>query len=353
MRGYLFLLMLPVLLRGEFTWQTQENAPFEISLQWNTQQLSPPDSLHLEATFRYPSSYDLDSESLVERLIWTANALNPLFAIQHQNVMTATVADKQETKVNVVLNPLMMGLLDLSFLTVNFSPKDKTQKTVSIATPVLTVVVQPMQAHEVALPYAPLAPLETQFPLDLTQKNRQTLFKDPRRLANEKQKIQATLKTHTFPWLSAFILLGGGGIGWALYSTRRQWLGRRVKKEMVMNPQAKAQQALQALQEKHLPEQGLFKAYYGELTTILLTALQEHFGWHAISLTKEELAYNLKKQSTLSEEMMRKILKFLVEADQVKFANKESSLQLTQQANEKVQALIQSLFNKSREQNLT
>lgn len=345
MRWCLFVLAIPVLLRGEFTWQAEDSSPFELSLQWSAQQLSSHDSLHLDATFRYPSTYDLDIDPFVERLTWTANTLNPAFIVQHQEVTSALVADKQERKVKIVLSPLMTGPLDLSFLTVYFSPKDTTQKIVSIHTPVLTIDVLPIQTQVKALPYAPLASLETQFPLDLTQKNRQALLNDPERLAYEKQRTQDILKTHTFPWLSAFALFSGGGIGWALYSTRRQWFRHQVKKEMSASPEQKAQQALQALREKHLPEKGLFKAYYGELTTILLTALQEHFGWHAVSLTKEELAHFLREQAMLSGEMKKKILKFLVEADQVKFANKEPSLQLAQQADEKVQTLIQSLFS--------
>ncbi len=67
------------------------------------------------------------------------------------------------------------------------------------------------------LAYAPLAPLETQFPLGLTQANREFLIDNPQRLQEEMQRNRLQLAAHSFPWVAIVIFILAGGIGWIAY----------------------------------------------------------------------------------------------------------------------------------------
>ncbi len=68
--------------------------------------------------------------------------------------------------------------------------------------------------------------------------------------------------------------------------------------------------SIKKLQGSHPIKKEELKAYYGELTTILLIALQERLGIRAASLTTPELVQILKDQPSLASGIKEKMLSF-------------------------------------------
>lgn len=203
-----------------------------------------------------------------------------------------------------------------------------------------TDIDPPLSSEQIA----PLIPLNPQYPLSLTQTNRELFIDNPTHQAKEKKWIQDQLEAHTFPWLTLIILIGAGGIGWAAYLTRDDWFKNQLKPVKSISPKQQAEEALSALKKHHFLEQGLIHTYYMQLTSILLTALQARLDWKKKELTTSEITQALNTESILSLNQKQNLLSFLNEMDQVKFAGKQPSIEDAQQMDQSIHRFIQQLF---------
>jgi hypothetical protein len=335
---------------GEINWQADIHNPFAMTIKLSKKQILLDGLLDLEVDFRYPSSYQLNVEEVLDHLTWSANPLTPALLL-NQFTSSSKVSEEgiQSLLFKASLSPLKTGPLDISLLTVTFWPKNKTETPLNILTPVFNLQVLPLPSQTTPLSFAPLIPLEPQYPLDLTESNRQFLIENPDRKEEEKMRIQRMLDSHTFPWLTLVTLLGCGGIGWAAYLTRERWLKRQLKPKPALSPKEQADQALHALQAEHLLEQGLIQTYYAKLASILLSAIQGRVGWKTLELTTPELAQVFKKDSFLSVTQKEELLSTLAEIDKVKFAGKKTSREEAMQMDQHVQNLIRQLYTTSKE----
>jgi hypothetical protein len=346
MKFWLFLLGFPALLSGEMIWQADIQKPFAITIQLNSQQIPLDGLLDLEADFQYPSSYQLSVNSLLDKLTWSANPLFPKLSLYQSTIESIpTKEGLQIQRLHATLSPLVAGPLEISFLTITFLPKEKSQSPLPVLTPIFTLQVTPLSGQIPPLPTAPVIPLQPQFPLGLTEANRELLIDNPARIEEEKRRIQVTLDSHTFPWLTVLALLGCGGIGWTAYLTRERWYKRPSKPISTISPQQKVNQSLQNLQKGHLLEQGLIQTYYSELSSILMDALHSRASKLTSKLTTAELAHRLKDEHNLSSNQKRDVLSFLAEIDQVKFAGETPSLEHAKQMYHKIEGFIQQLYS--------
>jgi hypothetical protein len=344
MKSWLFLLLFPLLLNAEMTWQADTSKPFALSIKLSDQQVALDVSLNLEVDFQFPSSYQLKADTLRDQLAWSANPLAPSFSVDQWSLSPLEAKqDLQKQRLQATLTPLTTGSLVLSLLTVSFLPKDESLPPVRILTPVFHIQVLPPTISSASLPPAPLIPLEPQFPLGLTEANRQFLLDNSERWEKEKSHMQRILEEHTFPWLTLAILMGCGGIGWAAYLTRERWSKPLLKPAPSPSVKQQIHQAVKTLQARPWLEQGLIQNYYAELSSIFLVALQARLGWKTKEMTTAEIAQALKEEPTLSSPQKKDIVLFLTEMDQVKFAGKkpsaESARQLFQQVHDFVQQL--------------
>ena len=343
MKFWLFLIGLPSLLSSEIIWQADIEKPFAIILKLNSSTTTLDDLLNLDAHFQYPNSYELKTDELLNFLTWSANPLAPQLSID-QSILSPVPAKEglQAQHLQAKIRPLKLGSLDLSFLIVTFLPKDKSLSPFHVLTPVFSVQVLPSLTQINALPFAPLMPLEPQFPLDLTQANRQWLD-DPQRIEEEKKRIQYALKEHSFPWLGLLVFLGCGGLGWTAYLLRAYWPKYLSKSLPMPSPIQQALQALQALQERHLLEQNLISLYVTELISILLRALQNKLGRNIKNLTTTELSQILQNNSMLSAQQKEEFFFILTEINPLKYAAKSFSIKEAENMYQKIQLFIQRL----------
>lgn len=344
MKSWFFLLLFPLLLHAEITWQADIQKPFAVTIKLSNQQVALDGSLNLEADFQYPSSYQLQAETLRDQLAWSANPLAPSFSIDQWSLSPLEAEqDLQKQRLQATLTPLTTDSLVLSLLTVSFLPKDESQSPVRLLTPVFNIQVLSPAISSASLSSAPLIPLEPQFPLGLTEANRQFLLDNPKRWEEEKSHMQRILEEHTFPWLTLAILMGCGGLGWAAYLTRERWSKPLLKPAPLPSAKQQVHQAFQALKAKPWLEQGLMQNYYTELASILLNALQARLGWKTKEMTTAEIAQALKNESTFSSPQKKDVVLFLTEMDQVKFADKKPTVEATQQLFQQVHDFVQQL----------
>jgi hypothetical protein len=345
MRLWLLFLVLPFLLNAEAIWQADLPKPFMLTIKMHSQQMLLGDSLEVEVELHYPSSYQIDMTSLIDQWISSLNPLTPQWRlIQFQTSSLPTQEKIQAQHLSLKMAPITTGRLELSFLRVTFSPKETTLSPLSTLTPIFSVDVLPSPPLTAAsLSPAPLIPLEPEFPLGLTLKNRALLIDHPQQLEKVKVSLQIDLAKHAFPWVILILLLGCGGIGWTLYLVRERWPKRAVKTVMPISPKQQINQALQALQKQPF-NQEFATTYYAQLASLLLDALEARLGWKTKNSTTLELAQAMKQPSSLFPHQIEKVLSLLTEMDQVKFAGKKPSQPEIAQISQQVRELIQELI---------
>jgi len=108
----------------------------------------------------------------------------------------------------------------------------------------------------------------------------------------------------------------GGLIGW--------WWRTRDKEDFyapaALAPWEKATEALRALREKKLAEQGEHEPYFVELSAILRTYIEARFHLHAPEMTTPEFLQSATESGLLSAEQQVFLERFLKQSDRVKFA---------------------------------
>lgn len=340
MKGWFLLFAFPFLLSAEITWQADVQKPFALSIKLSSEKINLDDFLYLDAEFRYPLTHELNLEGLVDQLAWSANPLAPRLSV-YQTSIAALKAEEGviAQQLHAVIRPLAQGLLDVSFLNVAFQPKDKSHSPVEVLTPAFTIEVLPLK-EQTLLPFAPLIPLEPEFPLGLTEANRQFLWDGPERQKAEKEFLQRTIDRHTFPWVTLAVLIGFGGIGWTIYLMRDRLPKRKRKAPPAISPKQQAEKALQVLHKRKLIDQGLTQVHTAVLSSILLEALEVHAGRKLKELTTEELAKTLKKDSSFTQDQKNSIFLWLKEVDKIKFAGKKPSAEETRRLEQEAVRII-------------
>ena len=89
----------------------------------------------------------------------------------------------------------------------------------------LFLIAEESSSPPLSLSLAPLIPLEPEFPLELSERNRDLWIENPKRMEKEIEGMQDFLEEHTFPWLPLLLTLGFASITWMFYLTKVMWLG--------------------------------------------------------------------------------------------------------------------------------
>lgn len=326
-------LIFPLWLHGEIQWHSDLEVPFAIMLKVSSEQVKIGAPLEIEGTFHYPDSYEVDPFTLIEQLTWSANPLLPTFSLDHWEVLPVAVENKtQAQRLNVRLIPVQEGMQSVSFLTVPFLPKEKQDNALFVSTPIFSIQVNPLLAPPTST-FAPLATLDAQFPLGLTQANRQFL-EGSESLIKEKQRNQRLLQQHTFPWLSlllGLVLSGLGGLAYLMREPLKQWFNPQP----VVDPYQQAEQALTQLETTSLPPDEA----YTKLTSILLSFLEERIKIKRQGLTTREMRHQLAKHA-LPSHLKENIIAILKEADKAKFAGSYHSAHAFSDSLQKAKAII-------------
>ncbi len=340
--GLLFL-FLAAFLAGteEVSWQIQERE-FTIRLLLSSSEVALNDVVHLQALFSYPDSYQLETEGLLEHLLWHVNPLQPQWKVIRQNIDAPRIKEGiKEQSAIFLLQPLIVGTLDLSLLNVVFIPLHSYAKqSISLETTIFFIKVNPSLGFAInSLETAPLIPLVPQFPIDLTGVNRQKLL-SPQELIAEERRNQQILAQRNFPWLGFVFILFLGMSGLILLKLWQAYQKKRQAQFIPAQAQKKALQALKVLKQQDFPYQGMYKEFYTQLTDIIRYYLEERFRLPTTSQTTEEFLQRVSHFSLFQEQFKEQLSELLQEADQVKFAHYVPRLEDCEKAYQVVRKII-------------
>ena len=126
-----------------------------------------------------------------------------------------------------------------------------------------------------------------------------------------------------------FVLLGFG--------ISRIRLARKIR---MMTPGERALRELRMLLEKRLPDKGLFKDFYVELTMVVRRYIERRHGIRAPEQTTEEFLAAASSGERLPPATVSELQTFLTAADLIKFAGREATVAMSDEAAEKARGLI-------------
>lgn len=334
MRVFIFLFFIPFALFAEISWKSAEPKPFEIKITIDKSQANAGETIKFEADFIYPSNYKLDVDAILSNLTWSANPMNPLLHVYQYQISNEPHQEGiSKQHLAVEMTSLQNGQVDITAQEIVFHPIEKEKPPISIATPVFIVEILPAVTTEnsLSVPYAPLAPIEMQFPMNLSAENRQYFMDGAQRLAKEKRHIQMTLERHTFPWFSLMLLLGCAAVAWGVY-LMRSLLPERKKAAVI--PPATKEQIISKLANVHEED----------LSPLLQKIIRERLNIKAEHLTSDELSDVLKQQNQVSSAIKNNILELFRDMDRIKFAGIKPSSESTKQMSQKLKNIIDELY---------
>lgn len=313
----LYVLYVPLSPLSAESWtSTDLPPPFEIRLAFDKKTLELDEEFHLQLHARYPSSHQLDGSVLISRLVWAGNPFSPQVALGDVQANSSSEKDIQTLDLKAILYPMKEGELKLTFSTILFEPLKDSEKPVRVQTPIFPIHVLPSALTPSSLQFAPLAPLDIQFPLGLTEKNRRLFIDGPMQMEQQKAYNQSLWRKSQLPWLVLLFFLCLAGIGGMVYWQRKRLFPPRPLQPW--NPKEAANAALRAVEERKESSQAI-KTYYSELVNILRRILQDSWGISVRGKTAVELSRSVASLS-LPSEMKEKIFTFLNEVDLMKFA---------------------------------
>ncbi len=124
-----------------------------------------------------------------------------------------------------------------------------------------------------------------------------------------------------------------------LYGLTR--LSRRVR-EYRMSPLERALAELNRLLGRNLPERGLFKEFYIELTMVVRRYIERTHGIRAPEQTTQEFLAAAAQNARFTPDVLAQLRTFLESADLVKFAGQEATVAMTGDATGKAKSYIES-----------
>lgn len=130
-------------------------------------------------------------------------------------------------------------------------------------------------------------------------------------------------------------LLAVAGIGLiALIAYGLSKISARVK-EFRMSPMERAMAELQRLLGRNLPQRGLFKEFYIELTAVVRRYIERCHGIRAPEQTTEEFLAAAANHAAFTPEVLSSLRTFLESADLVKFAGREADNAMANEATDR------------------
>ncbi|MDA3925342.1 MAG: hypothetical protein PF904_11660 [Kiritimatiellae bacterium] len=113
-------------------------------------------------------------------------------------------------------------------------------------------------------------------------------------------------------------------------------------KEFRMTPIERAMTELERLLNRNLPDKGLYKDFYVELTMVVRRYIERSHNVRAPEQTTEEFLAAATDHPDFTEDVLKQLKIFLESADLVKFAGQKADKEMTDQAAEKARSYIKS-----------
>lgn len=140
------------------------------------------------------------------------------------------------------------------------------------------------------------------------------------------------------PKYIGFAILGLLVVALFVYGISKIRLHRRIRR---MTPSERALRELVLLIGRKLPEKGLFKDFYIELTMVVRRYIERRYGIRAPEQTTEEFLAAAAAHGEFDAVSIAELKKFLTSADLIKFAGVSASLSSASEATTKAKSYIE------------
>lgn len=145
-------------------------------------------------------------------------------------------------------------------------------------------------------------------------------------------------------WLWGLIALAALAVAWAAWKYRRL-LRRRVEAVLEpapppLPPEVAFEKGLEELLQRELPEKGLVKEFYGELSLLFRRYLEDRYHFPAVEETRTEIIQRSLQVPEITENERRDLADWLAEGDMVKFAKMERLLAEARGSAERARAWV-------------
>ncbi len=183
-------------------------------------------------------------------------------------------------------------------------------------------------------------------PQVFTVATRPVVFPRPKKLSAVAGEPEVTVEPEwiapTAGTIALWIIAGAGALVifvFILYALTR--ISARVR-EFRMSPIDRAMTELDRLMRRRLPEKGLFKDFYIELTMVVRRYIERSHNVRAPEQTTEEFLAAAAAHPGFTGETLENLKTFLESADLVKFAGQQADIDMTEQAVERARDYLNS-----------
>lgn len=311
---------------SELRWQGELDNKFFADAVLSNTNLSLDDYLYVDFTFKIPSDYALDEDTLRSNLLKYIGLSEPPFALLDEQ---RSITPEGNLKLQFKLEPLIPGKQYLSFYNIRFLPKEQENaQAVEIISDIFTVHITAPKEKEAFKPIpAPLLSLTDEYPIAIDASNRQNLLDSPQRNIKEAKYNQEIWRQKSFPWegflgIIAFAVL-------ALIIKFKPKEAQQKKEEnqaqRILFSREKGIQALGMLKQKTFQAPLEREDFYLQITRIVRSYIEETFQIHAETETTQEFLNEMMQSAKLTQDQKNLLSDFVVEADRVKYANHSPS----------------------------
>lgn len=309
-----FALSLAILFFCSFTWENSVPGGFSVRLEVSPTDLTLTDSLQVNLAYTAPSGYEINRGLIRD---W----------LTHDGSFSLIEEGSSPGRITLTLSPETVGTRWIGLGPITFT--SGSSPAVTLATPPFAVHIE-RGAIAATLPPAGVMPLTLRPTPELDRSNELRLLAAQ---AQEPSRNQALWRDHLFPWVGlsaiAIALVSCFGLGYALFRYAQQY---HAREEAPPSPAQAALLQLDALERRHLPQQGKFDRFYVELTTVLRRYIEKRHGVHAPEQTTQEFIETMAKNPLFEARAQQLLEDLLIHADEVKFAHKSSTAESADRA---------------------
>ncbi|MBB64313.1 MAG: hypothetical protein CMO81_04545 [Waddliaceae bacterium] len=176
----------------------------------------------------------------------------------------------------------------------------------------------------------------------LDAKNRENLQAKEEEIEAEAQYKRDIFNSRNIPWLKIFLYLAVIVI---FIAFRRHiwglWTKLANKTKIAEKARERAKRLLEELKKEKLDERGLYEEFYIRVTQIIRVYIESEYGIRAPEQSTPEFLEAIARDSSFDLNTQEKFQQFLIDADLVKFAKRESNIENCEKMLKSANDLIQ------------
>ncbi len=326
---YVFILFFPLVLCGEVLWKAELKEPFFFSVSFSSENLILGQTLQVKIESLFPANYQIKSYEIIEDLLWSANPLSPFWELRDSSIDQTN----SQTTIHLSVIPLVEGKLPLALSKMTFY-SNENEKNLSVSTPLFYFDIS-LPIHIKIPQFAPLIPLEPEFPLFVSIENETKWMNGPEALEQSEKEMKKELYAHTFPWSYVLTLLFIAAMVCLLKFFKHIGLFKSQQLPLQTNAIKAIENELMSLKPiKNSP------LNYPALSMLFKKAIQDHFKLNTQTLTSSEIAALLKTQTPLTQDKIEDAVTLMNAMDQAKYAGRKFSGQEEVKLFEKLHAFV-------------